>query len=177
MPSSKPGDRQTILPFETAPMVEDDLDQVLAIERASYPTPWSSESFLYDLHQNSCARNYVLRREGRVAAFICVWIVDVHLQINNLAVDPLHRRMGYGSALLSNVLALARSEGCSTAALEVRPSNRPARELYSRFGFREVGRRKGYYQDTQEDAILMNLELDQEAAPGADTVESKPRIL
>ena len=160
MPSSKPGDRERSLAAETAPMVEDDLDPILAIERASYPTPWSRASFLYELHQNPCARNYVLRRAGCVAAFICVWIVDGHLQINNVAVDPLHRRMGYGTALLSRVLALARSEGCRTAALEVRPSNRPAREMYSRFGFMEVGRRRGYYQDTQEDAILMNLDLE-----------------
>ena len=81
------------------------------------------------------------------------------LWINNLAVAPRHRRQGLGRWLLGRVLDGARERGCRVARLEVRPTNRSARRLYEAHGFREIGRRKGYYQSEGEDAIVMELEL------------------
>lgn len=136
-----------------------DLDEVLAIERASFPTPWSRESFLFEIEENPFAWNVVLREGRRVVAYACLWVVDLELKINNIAVHPGARRRGFGRRLLREVLERGRARGCVEAALEVRPSNDAARELYRSFGFRDVGRRKGYYQDTREDAILMSADL------------------
>jgi ribosomal-protein-alanine N-acetyltransferase len=136
-----------------------DLDEVLAIERASFPTPWSRDSFLFEIEENPFAWNVVLREGRRVRAYACLWTVDRELKINNIAVHPRARRRGLGRRLLAGVLDRARSLGCLEAALEVRPSNASARSLYESFGFRAVGRRKGYYQDTREDAILMTMSL------------------
>ena len=144
---------------DVSAMRASDLDEVLAIEEASFSVPWSRESFLFELEANPYARNFVLRREGRIVAFACLWVVDDELKINNIAVHPGERGKGCGKALLRWVLDHGRSLGCTEATLEVRPSNQVARDLYVAHGFRQVGRRKGYYRDTQEDAILMAAEL------------------
>ncbi len=136
-----------------------DLDEVLEIEEASFSVPWSRESFLFELQANPYAKNFVLRCEGRMVAFACVWIVDDELKINNIAVHPDERRKRHGEALLLWVLDYGRSRECTEATLEVRLSNAGARALYAAHGFAEIGRRKGYYRDTHEDAILMAAEL------------------
>jgi ribosomal-protein-alanine N-acetyltransferase len=140
-------------------MTEDDLDQVLEIEAEAFLTPWSRRSFRFELHHNPHARNVVVRGEGGVRAYACAHLVAGELRINNIAVHGAWRRRGVGSELLSHLLDLGRSEGCRAAILEVRPSNRPARALYERHGFRVVGGRRGYYQDTGEDAVIMEKEL------------------
>ena len=140
-------------------MLPSDLDEVLAIEEASFAVPWSRESFLFELEANPYARSFVMRRDAKIVAFTCLWIVYDELKINNIAVDAGERRNGYGKILLRFVLDFGRSEGCTEATLEVRPSNIAARALYAAHGFREVGLRKGYYRDTQEDAILMAAEI------------------
>lgn len=145
--------------WEIAPMEECDLDQVLAIEQESFPTPWSRENFLFEIRSNPFARNLVIRLERQVLAYTCVWILGGELKINNIAVDAAWRGRGLGASLLARVLENARARGCAHAELEVRPSNRIARRLYERYGFREARRRKGYYQDTQEDAIVMTASL------------------
>jgi [ribosomal protein S18]-alanine N-acetyltransferase len=142
-----------------SPMLPSDLDEVLGIERASFAIPWSRESFLFELQANPYARNFVMRRATSIVAFVCVWVVDDELKINNLAVDPGELRRGHGAALLRWTLEYGRSVGCTEATLEVRPSNAAARALYAAHGFEDVGRRKGYYRDTQEDAILMAVDL------------------
>ncbi len=140
-------------------MLPSDLDEVLAIEEASFSVPWSRESFLFELQSNPYARNFVVRDGARIVAFTCLWVVYDELKINNIAVEAAERRKGHGAALLRWILDFGRSEGCTEATLEVRPSNFAARALYAAHGFREVGIRKGYYRDTQEDAILMAAEL------------------
>ena len=139
-------------------MRERDLDQVLEIERAVFPVPWSRESFRHELG-NPRARNLVVRRGSEIAGYVCVWLVAGELKINNVAVRDGWRRRGLAARLIETVLEMADDEACDEATLEVRTSNLAALELYRRFGFREVGRRKAYYQDTGEDAILMTKAL------------------
>ncbi len=141
------------------PMLPSDLDEVLAIEEASFVVPWSRESFLFELQANPYARNFVMRQGTKIVAFTCLWVVYDELKINNIAVDEEERRKGYAATLLRWILEFGRSHGCTEATLEVRPSNFAARALYVAHGFRQVGLRKGYYRDTQEDAILMAAEL------------------
>jgi ribosomal-protein-alanine N-acetyltransferase len=136
-----------------------DLPTVLSIERRSYPTPWTEENFRQEIESNPHAWNLVLEQEGELRAYASCHFVAGELQINDIAVDPDARRRGIGGRLLDELLARARRGGASRATLEVRPSNAAARELYARRGFFEAGRRRGYYADTGEDAILMERAL------------------
>ena len=137
------------------PMTVADLPRVLAIERMSFTSPWTEANFRHEIEENPLALNLVARAEGRVVAFACAHIVADELMINDLAVDSSVRRLGHASVLLRRLIESARIRGCRRATLEVRPSNAPARALYEAFGFDVVGRRRGYYADTGEDALLL----------------------
>ena len=137
-----------------------DLPEVVAIERATFPIPWTHDNFLHEIERNPFACNRVARSEkGSVEAYASTWMVGEELRINNLAVREASRGKGYGETLMRNLMELARQAGCQIATLEVRPSNLAALKLYERLGFREIGRRKGYYTDTREDALLMRASL------------------
>lgn len=148
-----------MLPIAIERMRPADLDEVLAIERASFSMPWSRGAFLYELEQNRVARCYVVREDGCLSGYICLWEVADELHITNIAVHPGLRRRGIGRALLSAVLDDARQRALRLVALEVRPSNVEALGLYESLGFRVVGRRRGYYYDTGEDALVMEASL------------------
>jgi ribosomal-protein-alanine N-acetyltransferase len=141
-----------------------DLDEVLAIEQASFTLPWSRGAFLYEIEQNRVARCWVLREAGRIIAYICLWEIGDELHVTNIAVLPAQRRRGLARSLLTAVIDDVRQRGLRVVSLEVRPSNREAVPLYESFGFKAVGRRKGYYYDTGEDAVIMELALDRLAA-------------
>lgn len=139
-----------------------DLPWVLEIERASFPTPWSEASFRHELFDNPYSQLFVMKgsRVPGVIAYACVWLVDQELRVNNISVHPRWRSRGLGSRLLRFLLEHAQCQGCTEAALEVRPSNGPAIRIYEKAGFRPVGSRKNYYMDTREDAVVMTLALD-----------------
>jgi len=145
-------------------MRPDDLDEVIAIERVSFSMPWSRNAFLYELERNRVARCRVVREDRHVVGYLCLWEVADELHITNLAVHPRFRRRGVARSLLGEVLAEARRDGRRVVVLEVRPSNREARGLYESFGFRVIGRRRGYYYDTGEDALVMEAQLGTGAA-------------
>jgi ribosomal-protein-alanine N-acetyltransferase len=140
-------------------MQPDDLDAVIAIERASFSMPWSRGAFLYEIEKNRVAHCWVMREGGAVVGYVCLWEIVDELHVTNIAVDPAMRRRGLGRALLQGVLDDARRRSLRVVALEVRPSNTEARNLYESFGFRVVGRRRGYYYDTGEDALVMEATL------------------
>jgi ribosomal-protein-alanine N-acetyltransferase len=144
---------------------EGDLDAVLAIERVSFPTAWTRDNFLYELRENRFARNLALRVDSGLGGYACLWALEDELKINNIALRPDLRGTGLGHVLLRACLEVGLAEGCKEATLEVRPSNVVARRLYERYGFREIGRRSGYYQDTREDAVLMAARLDRALWP------------
>jgi [ribosomal protein S18]-alanine N-acetyltransferase len=151
-------------------MRPDDLDAVLEIERASFKTPWSRQAFLHELERNRVAGLWVARAERTGAAeatspvvgYLCLWVVADEVHVTNLAVDPARRGEGIGRRLLGTLLAYHRAGGARRAFLEVRPDNAWARRLYHGLGFQEVGRRRGYYVDTGEDALLLEARLDEE---------------
>lgn len=145
-------------------MRPEDLDQVLAIERASFSMPWSRGAFLYEMQQNRVARCWVTRDHEGVAGYICLWEVGEELHITNVAVRLARRRRGIGRSLLEGVLADARNRQVRLVVLEVRPTNVEAIGLYESLGFQVIGRRRGYYYDTGEDALVMQLDLVQQPA-------------
>lgn len=139
------------------PLGYSDLPQVIAIERRAFPTPWSLAMFVLELSKSSsiCLAAVGDSGDGRrklVGYLICSRYSDAwHLM--NIAVDPPLRRRGIATSLMERLFEKAGPEAAYT--LEVRPSNRPAIELYERFGFRSAGMRRRYYQDTGEDAMIM----------------------
>jgi ribosomal-protein-alanine N-acetyltransferase len=144
------------------PMTLEDLDDVLVIERASFQTPWSRGAFRYELTQNRVARCSVARWRGRLVGYLCLWEIGHEIHVTNLATHPDVRRHGVARVLLGGVLDDARGRAVTLAFLEVRPTNTEALGLYERFGFRVIGRRKGYYFDTGEDALVMEARLSGE---------------
>lgn len=131
------------------------LPEVLAIERVSFPTPWTRQAFVFEILYNECARYVVALAGGRVVGYAGMWVLVDEAHLTNIAVHPEWRGLGLGRALMEEMLARARSFGVRAMTLEVRPSNLPAVRLYASLGFVERGRRKGYYADTGEDALIM----------------------
>jgi len=151
-------------------MSVDDLDTVVEIERASFGTPWSRAAFRYEITQNKVARCLVARGGVGVVGYICCWEIGHEIHITNVAVHPAHRRQGLGRALVAGLLGEGRARGVRLAFLEVRPTNEDAMLLYEHLGFRVVGRRKGYYFDTGEDALVMEARLDAEPEAARGTI-------
>ncbi len=136
-----------------------DLPAVVELETDAYQSPWTRAAFEHELHNNPFARNYVASGQGTgLAGYACIWLLEGELFINNLTVANAHRRHGLGRALLSHLIEVARHVDCSSAVLEVRPSNEAALRLYRSFGFDAVGRRPSYYGDG-EDALLLGRSL------------------
>ena len=129
-----------------------DLPQVIALERRAFPTPWSLAMFVLELSKSSGVCLAALRDGELVGHLICSRY-DTVWHVMNVAVDPSHRRRGIASALLAELVERVGADAQIT--LEVRPSNGGAITLYERFGFLSAGRRRRYYQDNGEDAIVM----------------------
>lgn len=133
-----------------------DLDAVLAIEEASFTSPWTKEMYLGEFENSGVSFFYLAKTPlGEIVGFCSFWRVLDELHINNLAVAPEHRRAGAATALLSGVLADGARLGATRATLEVRHSNVPAQRLYERFGFAVAGVRRGYYTHPVEDALVL----------------------
>ena len=143
------------------PMGHEDLDQVLSIETACFAMPWSRVSF-----ENELSKTYgipcVAVRDKTVIGYLIAWMVADEIHIANIAVHPDHRRCGVGRHLVQ--MLIDRARGFKWISLEVRRSNRVARDLYKELGFLETGVRKQYYAVEGEDAILMTKQLDQHDA-------------
>jgi ribosomal-protein-alanine N-acetyltransferase len=139
-------------------MTLDDIPQVLEIEQLSFATPWSFNMFRKELTENQHAHFFVAEEGEQVIGMLGYWFIIDECHISTVAVSPEHRRKGIGQALLITALQHSQSIGAVMATLEVRPSNTGAIELYKKFGFEETGRRKRYYRDNGEDAIIMTAE-------------------
>lgn len=137
------------------PMNREHLAQVLAIERSSYPDPWSQNAFLKEMDSSGISVTIVARRETVVLGYIVAWIVVDEVHIGNVAIALEFRRQGLGRRMMTWLLDRAIERGCTFSTLEVRLSNIAAQMLYATLGFQPVSRRKGYYTHPVEDAIVM----------------------
>ncbi|HOP74870.1 MAG TPA: ribosomal protein S18-alanine N-acetyltransferase [Bacillota bacterium] len=142
--------------IQIMPMTLEDVESVVEIEERSFPIPWSRNSFLYELLENERAV-YLVAKDGyeRVIGYVGLWIVFDEGHITNLAVHPLYRRQGVAQALIQGLIETVRPMGVQHLTLEVRVSNRPAQQLYEKMGFVQVGIRRKYYLDNNEDAFIM----------------------
>lgn len=139
--------------FQIVEMKAHHLPYVIAIERRSFPQPWSYSLFLSEL-SNRVASYFVALFEGRVIGYIGLWILWEEGHITTFAIHPKYRGRGFGKRLFQYALEYARSCGCRYILLEVRTSNTRAQTLYQKFGFRVIGVRARYYADG-EDALVM----------------------
>lgn len=139
-------------------MSADDLAAVRALEAASFDATWPATAFEHELTQNPAARYILVEMDGRVVAFGGLWLQFDQAHVVTVAVDPLMRRGGYGRLAVHALIAVADAFEMEDATLEVRESNEAARALYRVYGFYEVGRRKHYYADNGEDALIMTTE-------------------
>ena len=157
-------------PLHIRRAVPADLAAMVRIERASFSDPWSEDSFATAL---SLARMHVLVAESELEqggdrggdgaasllGYVVVLVVGPDAEIADLAVAPEMRRRGIGRALLERALAELADGGVRTLYLEVRESNQAARMLYDAYGFDSIGRRRGYYREPIEDALVLKREI------------------
>jgi [ribosomal protein S18]-alanine N-acetyltransferase len=130
-----------------------DLPQVIAIERRAFPTPWSLAMFVLELSTPSGICLAALIEERLVGYLVCSRY-DTVWHLMNVAVDDRLRRQGIATTLLERLFEMG-DRPSEQYTLEVRTSNEDAIRLYERFGFRTAGRRRAYYHDNREDALIM----------------------
>ncbi|MFY9559636.1 MAG: ribosomal protein S18-alanine N-acetyltransferase [Terriglobales bacterium] len=130
----------------------DDVPAILALEReAASASHWTPEQYTRLVEGGLVL---VAEAETKVSGFVCAQVLAEEWEIENVVVAAQARRRGIADALLRELLGHIRSQAGETVWLEVRESNQPARRLYEKHGFREAGRRRGYYQEPVEDAVL-----------------------
>ncbi len=131
---------------------------VMAIERQVYPRPWSPNLFLSEMTESRNRCYLVARMDREVVGYGGVICYGEEAHITNIAVDPMQHRHGLGSRLLHDLIQSGIEMGADSVSLEVRVTNWGAQRLYGRFGFHPVGVRKNYYQEINEDALIMWLD-------------------
>ena len=135
-------------------MNADHVVQVAELEKLCFPDPWSEKSIASEL-SNKLALWLVAEEDGRVAGYIGSQSVPDESDMMNVAVHPDYRRRGIAEALVVALCDALREQGSVSLTLEVRASNEPAKALYQKLGFEQVGRRPNYYRNPKEDALIL----------------------
>ena len=171
------------LPYVVAPMRVSDIEEVTHIDHLSFPTPWSYNSYYNEIERNKAAYYFVLRlrdaphnaddhengwrrlqrwlgvqpghERGSIIGYAGMWMMHDEAHISTIAIHPAWRGHGLGEYMLLAMLAEAEALKAAMVTLEVRVTNDRAQELYRKYHFEVVGRRRGYYSDNGEDALLM----------------------
>lgn len=141
-------------------MVTADLEQVQKIDQLSFSMPWPLRSFRFQLEENTVAHLWVAEVTGpppEVVGVVVTWLLVDEAHIATISVHPDYRGQGIATRLMCAALQENARLGAVEATLEVRVSNAAARKLYQRFGFQQVGRRKHYYEDNGEDALILTM--------------------
>lgn len=147
----------TVIQFRL--MTVEDIDQIVALEHASFTTPWTKDAFYNELTQNQFAHYIVMEDGYKVIGYCGQWNIMDEAHITNVAVLPEYRGRKLGEALMKQAMEFARSMGARKMTLEVRVSNYIAQSLYRKLGFQPGGIRKHYYTDNLEDALVMWVNL------------------
>jgi len=143
-------------------MGQEDLDEVMAVEKASFQAPWTRAMFLQEL-STSFSRCVTLREsegeDGRLAGYMIYWMFAQEAHLQKIAVRPECRRRHAAACLMKALFQTVREEPCRTVILEVRRSNTAARKLYEKLGLTVKGIRRSYYLEEGEDALIMGADL------------------
>ena len=138
------------------PMQKTDLDDVIAIEAKAYGEHhWSKDSFMSELSNDLAKYFSVFNTDGQLIGYCGCWQILEEAHITNIAVSPDYRLKHIGEALLTTIIDECYRNMAKYITLEVRVGNKPAIALYEKYGFKSLGVRKGYYQDNNEDALIM----------------------
>ncbi len=147
--------------MEIMEMTEADLDEVMAIEKRSFAAPWSGrlfrETLAFPLSVNFVARKKV---DNSMIGYANFYLIKDEAHMLNIAVAPESRKKGRAGELLGHAIQALRGRGAEEFFLEVREGNADAINLYRKFGFRMVGRRRRYYVETNEDALVMHMKVE-----------------
>ena len=142
-------------------MTNEDVPAVHAIEEAVFPTPWTLDSFYYEMNENQFAHYLVAEDNGEIIGFCGLWLVIDAAQITNVAVVEKMRGKKLGEALMREAIRISKDASMDVMTLEVRVTNTVAQNLYRKLGFQDGAIRKGYYTDNGEDALLMWVNLNE----------------
>jgi ribosomal-protein-alanine N-acetyltransferase len=140
-------------------MKEDDLSDIIAIERVSFTNPWSGPLFRNELSSPG-SRQMIAKISGRTIGYICSNLIIDEANILDVAVHPDFRGRGVASALIEETMDHLKGQGCRAIFLEVRISHIHAHKMYDKYGFKVIGTRKGYYASPVEDAAIMVHRVD-----------------
>lgn len=140
-------------------MTKEDIDGILVIEKMSFTTPWSRESFEKEVTENNLARYIVAEIDEYIVGYGGIWLILDEGHVTNIAVHKYYRGYGIGHVLVDGLIDICNELGILRMTLEVRESNLPARNLYRDHGFIDIGIRPGYYADNRENAVIMWKEL------------------
>jgi len=143
-----------------------DVPVVCEIEKQIFPSPWQPESFLYELGNRNYNISFVGLVGEKIVGYSISYVVYDEYHISNIAVEPGSRRKKIGEIMLTIALKIGMEKECQISHLEVRKSNVPAITLYQKYGFQAIGERKNYYQNENEDALLMTKKLSGENIHG-----------
>ena len=135
-------------------MTANDADAVAEIELKTFSMPWKREDFFRELNKNF-AEYIVGEIDEKIVAYAGAWISFNEAEVMNVAVDENFRGLGIGKKLFAELIKICKNRGATAITLEVRPSNLPAIKIYENFGLKSVGRRKNYYDNPTEDALIM----------------------
>ena len=153
------------------PMTSTDLDSVMVLELALFgEEAWSRQMLADELGQQPATRFYLVAEEdGQIVGYAGLLAAGAQADIVTIAVDTGRWGRGVGSELLRQLLAEAEQRGCAEVFLEVRADNARAQRLYHWWGFADIGIRRGYYQPSGTDAIVMRRELSRQVPAGPDS--------
>ncbi|MDY6180814.1 MAG: ribosomal protein S18-alanine N-acetyltransferase [Candidatus Faecousia sp.] len=145
--------------MEFRKMTAGEVSQVAELEKLCFTLPWSEKSVAGEL-ENPLALWLVAMEGDSLAGYVGSQTVMDETDMMNLAVAPQFRRQGVGEALVNALVASLKERGSRCLTLEVRDSNEAARALYAKLGFVEIGRRREYYRDPREDALILRKEWE-----------------
>lgn len=146
-------------PFRVRPLREGDLARVMEIERECFSTPWKEVTFRGLMKRSDTDLLVAETAEGWIAGYAACWTVIDQSELGNVAVAPEARGRGAGGALVDTVVERVKERGARECFLEVRESNLVAQAIYRERGFVVVGRRRSYYAQPTEDALVMRLRV------------------
>lgn len=138
-------------------MTIQDLEQISNILSTEFDDFWN-ENLLKSEIKNPNSKCIIAKLNNEIVGFACIWKAVDDIHITNIVVKKIYRKQGIGSLLLKELIEISNKENVNSITLEVNSSNLPAQNLYEKYGFKVLGRRKKYYNGT-EDAIIMTKDL------------------